>query len=95
MEEAIVEAVKLGVGNQVEELLSKGVDPNTVDENGAGLLHLASSVDDSKTVALLLKYGYARNALTHFFLHSISVICNLNPQKLNLNPFALLFPEYC
>lgn len=60
MEEALVEAVKLGVHAEVESILAKGVNPNIVDEDGVGLLHYSASVDDSKLTAMLLKYGCVR-----------------------------------
>jgi ankyrin repeat protein len=61
MEEALIEAVKLGIHAEVESILSKGVNPNIVDEDSIGLLHYAARVNDSKLTEMLLKYGSVLN----------------------------------
>lgn len=49
-------AARMGDASQIAQLLNRGVDPNTVDEQGNTLLILAAREGHAETVAALLKY---------------------------------------
>lgn len=57
MEDLLKEAVNMGQVSEVESLLQKGVSVKILDENGLGLMHLACSVNESRIVTLLAKFG--------------------------------------
>lgn len=53
----LVQAVRLGWPNLVEELLKRGSNPNQLDARGLSPLHLAAAQGQLPLIKMLLKYG--------------------------------------
>lgn len=63
MIELMRDAVSLGSVYDLEEIISKGVNPNTKDSDGFTPLHVAASVNEKACLKLLLDVGANIDAL--------------------------------
>jgi ankyrin repeat protein len=71
----LVEAVRERDSALVQNLLRKGVDPNTRHPDGATALHWAAQWDDLATVDLLIRAGASVNVTNDYGVTPIAVAC--------------------